>query len=588
MRGRHTPSVAHAAGALSAALLALALLLGLREPSAEPRHAAIYSRHAVAADHPLASEAGATVLAQGGNAADAAAAAMLALGVVSPASSGLGGGGFALYYRASDRSLTFLDFRETAPAAARPDTFAARGGEPDDVAAQRSRTGGLAVAVPGEPAGIDALIARFGSGRVSRAAIAAPAERHAREGFWPSRYVSEQSASVAALLREDRMLAGWLGGPGSDRIARDALLRNPELAATLRAFGRQGAPAIYRGAIARAIVDAVRARGGVITLEDLAAYRVRERAPLEAERFGVRWVTAPPESAGGFSILHSLALLERWAPEGGWRRDDAAFRHALAESWAGAFVDRAAYLGDPDFAEIPIDALLDPARLARRAERFDPWRVQPAESWELPLDGVPTQPAAQPAGGGTSHVCVVDAEGNVASVTTTINLLFGARVSAAGIVLNDEMDDFARALGAPNAFGLPGGAHNLPGPGHRPVSSMSPTIVLAPGGDPLLCIGASGGSRILTATEQVALFALLFDVPIGEAIARGRVHYQARPHETLVEGRLDDAIALGLWARGHDLSEVAGIANVSAIRVREGGALEAASDPRKDGEPRGR
>lgn len=571
-----------------ASAVALALGLTAQAAPARPAYAGLYSRHAVAADHPLASEAGAAILAAGGNAADAAAATMLALGVVSPASSGLGGGGFALYYRASDRSLTFLDFREVAPAAATADMFARREGDDDETAAARSRFGGLAVAVPGEPAGIELLISRFGSGRVTRAQIAAPAERHAREGFPASRYVSDAAAGAALWLRQDALLAGWLGEGTEAGIARGATLTNPALAATLRAFGRQGARAIYRGAIARAIVDAVRARGGVLTLEDLAGYEVRERAPLEGEAFGRRWVTSPAPSAGGLTISSSLALMEAWQPEGGWR-EGPAFRHALTQSWVGSYLDRAAYLGDPEHAAVPMERLLAPERIARRAALFDRDRVTPVEAWELPLEGAESAPAAQPEGGGTSHLCVVDEEGNVASITTTINLTFGARVTAAGIVLNDEMDDFARELGAPNAFGLPGGAANLPRPGARPVSSMAPTIVFE-GTQPVLCVGASGGSRIPTATEQVALSALVLGDEIADAMSRPRVHQQGRPGATFVEPRVSLATRLALWARGHDLVETPNVATVQVIRiVRRDGVIElhAASDPRKDGEPRG-
>lgn len=571
---------------VASGLAALALLLTAQAAPSRPAHAGLYSRYAVAADHPLASEAGAAILAEGGNAADAVAATMLALGAVSPASSGLGGGGFALYYRASDRSLTFLDFREVAPGAATADMFARREGDDDATAAARSQTGGLAVGVPGEPAGIDALISRFGSRRVTRAQIAAPAERYAREGVPASRYVSQESRGFVAQLRQDALLAGWLSGDTG--IERGATITNPQLAATLRTFGRQGARAFYRGAIARAIVDAVRARGGVMTLEDLAGYRVRERAPLEGEAFGRRWVSAPPPSAGGIAMLHSLALLEAWQPEGGWR-EGPAFRHALTQSWIGAYLDRAAYLGDPDHADVPVERLLAPERLARRAALFDRDRALPAERWELPLEGVPSEPAAQPVGGGTSHVCVIDEEGNVASVTTTINLQFGARVSAAGIVLNDEMDDFARELGAPNAFGLPGGAANLPRPGARPVSSMAPTIVFE-GTRPVMCVGASGGSRIPTATEQVALFSLLLGDELAEAMTRPRVHQQGRPGTTFVEPGVPLTTRLALWGMGHDLSETPTVANVQTIRiVRREGVIElhAASDPRKDGEPRG-
>lgn len=563
-------------------VLALWLVATAQVAPSQP-WAATYSRHAVAADHPLASQAGLEILEEGGNAADAAAATMLALGVASPASSGLGGGGFALYYRASDRSLTFLDFRETAPAASTPTMFARQEGDDDATAAGRSRVGGLAVAVPGEPAGIEALIERFGSGRVTRARITTPAERLARDGFTVSQPVSDVSAWVASTMRGDPLLAGWLGD--RERLEPGETLRNPALATTLRSFGRQGARAIYEGRIAQEIVRAVAQRGGHLTREDLASYRVREREPLRADAFGRTWVSSPPPSAGGFTLFHSLAMLEAWQPEGGWH-DGPAFRHALTQSWIGAYADRAAVLGDPDHAEVPVDRLLAPERLARRAALFDRWRARPMSEWEI--DGSGGEP---PRDHGTSHLCVVDAEGNVAAVTTTVNLGFGARISAAGMMLNDEMDDFGREVGAPNAFGLPGGAANLPAPGRRPVSSMSPTIVFQDG-LPALCIGGSGGSRIPTATIQVALFALLFDEPIGDALQRPRVHQQGSPATTQYEAGLDPSWLLGLWRRGHDLASTRGIANVQAIRiVRRDGTiteLHAGSDPRKHAEPRGR
>lgn len=548
-----------------------------------------YQHQAVAADHPLASEAGASVLRAGGNAADAAVATALALGVVSPASSGLGGGGFALYYRASDHSLTFLDFRDRAPGAATPTMFARREGDDDRTAAARSQTGGLAIAVPGEPAGLDAILTRFGSGHVRRTAIAAPAERLAREGFAASRIIAEYSGYVVPLLAADPVLRSFLPSETSP-IAAGSHLENPALARTIHQFGAHGAEPFYRGAIARQIVQAVAAREGIMTAEDLATYEVRERAPLRGRRFGYEFVTAPPPSAGGFTLLASLALLERWMPT---PREGAALRHALAESWIGPFVDRQAYAGDPDFAEIPVDALLAEDRLAARAERFDPYRHHAASEYAMPLPG--TTPAATEGGDdhGTSHLCVVDAEGNVLSMTTTVNLPFGARVTAGGMVLNDQMDDFAREVGAANAFGLVGGAANLPGPHHRPVSTMSPTIVLDASGAPILCAGGSGGSRIVTAVEQVLLFALFVDANVGDAVDRARVHHQGAPDTLSTERTLPADLALALAARGHVLSTpVEGSANVQAIRILRDASgqvtgLEAASDPRKDAEPRG-
>lgn len=571
------------------ALFVLALaLFGQARP--EPITDGAFDRYAVAADHPLASEAGAEVLAAGGNAADAAAATMLALGVVSSASSGLGGGGFALYYRASDRTLHFVDFRERAPAAATADMFARREGDDDRTAANRSRVGGLAVGVPGEPAGIDALVTRFGSGSVTRQQIVQPALRYATEGFEASSSIEEYSRWVGDSIRRDPVLGAWFPR-GQAFIPAGHRITNPEHARTLRELAARGSEAFYRGRIAREIVRRVRAEGGILTLDDLAAYQVAIREPVVADRFGHRWVSAPPPSAGGVTMLASLALLERWLPPSHRQADSAFFRHALAESWKGPYSDRQLYLGDPDHVDVPTAGLLTDARAAARAEVFHPTLAQRTERYDLPLPGRETRPAIPGGDAGTSHFCVVDAEGNVASVTTTVNLLFGARFTAAGVVMNDEMDDFAREVGQANAFGLVGGAPNLPGPGRRPISSMSPSIVLSSGGDPLLCVGGAGGSRIITAVEQVALFSVLFGDTPAEALARRRVHHQGVPATLFVEEGFDASARAALEARGHAVEEIEHSAVVQLIRiVREDGRVRllAASDPRKGGRPAGR
>lgn len=563
-------------------LLLCALLggCGSCEPAAsdrapEPTEAeaeAIYAEYAVATEHPRAAAAGAEILAAGGNAADAAAATLLALGVLRPGSSGLGGGGFALYYRASDRSLTHLDFREEAPAAAHADMF---GEDPE-----ASRAGGLSVGVPGEPAGIEALLERFGSGRVDRRAVAAPAIRIA-EGGWEASALTAHYASIFAdALRTDAVFGAWFPD-GEARIPEGARLTNPALARSLRAFAEEGAAPFMRGAIARTLVTEVTARRGLLTMDDLAAYEVRAREPLRADAYGFTWVAPGPPSAGGHTLLTSLALLERWLPT---PTDDAALRHALIESWKGPYRDRREALGDPDHVDVPLARLRAPARLDARAARFDPARAQPTEAWALPLEA--TAASVPGAEGGTSHVCVVDAEGNVASVTTSINLGFGARFSAAGYALNDQLDDFARPGGEPNAFGLRGGAPNLPGPGRRPVSSATPLIVLRDG-VPVLCAGGSGGSRIITATEQAALLALVLGRSPADAVASRRVHHQGDPDDVLVEEGLDPELVRGLGARGHLMTRVSNLAAVQLIRIDEDG-LRPASDARTTGGVAGR
>lgn len=542
-----------------------------------------FTREAAATDHPDASRVAADVLAQGGTAADAAAAAMLALGVVSPASSGFGGGGFALYYRASDRSTTFLDFRERAPAASTPTMF--EDAERERPGSHPSEVGGLAVGVPGEPAGIEMLVQRFG--RLPLRQVVEPAVRLARRGVSPSAYVSGLATPpIARDLRRDARLRAWFGASGPDALDARRPLRQRGLASVLRAFGQRGSAAIYRGAIARAIVRDVRAHGGILTEQDLADYRVVERTPLRERHFGYDFVTAPPPSAGGATLLASLDFLERAGISASTPAD--AVEHALLESWKGPFLDRQVAFGDPDHVDVPLPALATDARRAARFARFDPARAVASEDYALPIE--PAAVRAVPHGGGTTHLCVVDRQGNVAAVTTTVNLQFGARFTAGGILMNDEMDDFARAVGQPNAFGLVGGERNRPGPGRRPVSSMTPTLVFGTNGAPVLCIGAAGGSRIPTATTQVALAILVRAMPEPAAISAPRVHHQGVPATAFTE-RLVPATAAtldALRARGHALNTMEMVAVVQLVRIAPDGTLWASSDPRKGGAPAGR
>ncbi len=568
----------HRAPRLLAFFLLAPLCFGLR--AAEEPTSIRYSEFAVSTDHALATAAAEQILAAGGSAADAAGAAMLALGVAGPGSSGFGGGGFALYYRASDQSVTFLDFRETAPGAATPDMFTRPG-----VAENASQVGGLASGVPGEPAGIAELVSRFG--RRTLAQVAAPAIALARRGVPVTPYVREQARLVSTDLARDRVLRPWASTRAS---APTYTVKQPDLARTLATYARLGPRAVYEGTIGQAIVRANRARGGIMTREDLAAYRVITRAPLETRALGHRFVSSPPPSAGGYIVASSLAML---ASRPMWElRDEAAFAHALVESWKGPFADRTAYFGDPGYVDVRLDALSAAERRSARARVFDSMRARPASDYALPLPQTPA-PARAPDGGGTSHLCIVDAEGNVASVTTTVNLFFGARYSAAGFVMNDEMDDFARAVGATNAFGLGGGASNLPGPGRRPVSSMTPSIIFDDNG-PVLCIGAAGGSRIPTATEQVALRILVGRQATGAAIRAPRIHHQGEP-ATLRTERFAPAspeLLSSLAMRGHTLELVDNVAVVSLVRIVRTTTgtrlLMPAADPRKGGTTAGR
>lgn len=569
-----------------AALLALSCVtwssVAPARPStpAERPHAASYQRYAVAAGEGRAAQLAANMLEAGGSAADAVAAAMLALNVTSPTSSGLGGGGFALYYDASQDELTFLDFRERAAEAASADMFVKAKNEGVE---DPSRVGGLATGVPGEPAGIQALLHRFG--KLPRREVVSPVARMAEEGVRVNAHVARLSRYFADDLRNDPVFSAWLA-EGEQSLKEGQIVKNPALAKTLRVFAEHGAEPFYRGAIAREIVRVNRAHGGQLSEADLARYGVVEREPLQGHHFGYRWTTAPPPSAGGYTLLMSLAQLEYWLPfRGGVPR--AQQLHAYGESFKGPFLDRPRYFGDPDHVEVPLTRLRARERIARRARIYHETLAQPAARYALPLEegGEPATPVDDH---GTSHLCVVDAEGDVAAVTTTINLPFGARYTAAGMFMNDEMDDFAKAVGARNAFGLKGGAANLPAPGKRPVSTMSPTIVFD-GEGPVLCIGASGGSRIVTAITQVAHRVLAEGTDPREAVEQPRVHHQGTPDVLRHEPGLDEATLRRLQARGHRVEEQKYGANVQLIRIRnEAPRLRAVSDPRKGGAPAGK
>lgn len=542
--------------------------VGLPSARAAFRPSWVARRFAVATDHVDASRAAAEVLRAGGNAADAAVAAALALGVVNNASSGLGGGGFATL--CSPRGVcTFLDFRETAPAALRAEMIH-RAPDP----ARASTIGGLAVAVPGEPAGLLELSRRFG--RLPLIRTVAPAVTLARRGFVVSGFLADRIATERAELARDPHLAR-LFLPGGSPLRAGMRLRRPRLARTLERYGREG-ERFVRGSFARAVAAAVQRAGGVMTAEDIGNYRPIERAPLVRSFRGLQVVTAPPPSAGGIVLLETLAWVEA-TDSALLSHGSSAYDHLLAEAFRSAFDDRARYIGDPGTGPSNAEALLDPVRLARRRAAFDPARVRPVLVIDPPRDH------------GTTHLCVVDADGMVVSLTTTVNLTFGARIAVPDmdVILNDEIDDFS--LGTPGgSFGLAAAPPNALVPGRRPVSSMTPTIVLREG-RPFACVGAAGGPRIATATTQVLLNLVLHRMDTEAAVSAPRVHHQGVPEQLLVEREVPEDVRAALRARGHDVVESdgpLGVAQAIVVYEHQGQRqLFAACDPRKGGLPDG-
>jgi gamma-glutamyltranspeptidase/glutathione hydrolase len=538
----------------------------------------------VATDTPIASKIGADALAAGGNAIDAAAAAAFALGVANPTSSGIGGGGFAMVYVAAEEKLYAIDFRETAPRALTTASFE-RDGKLDPTLARR---GGLAVGVPGEVAGLEYLVTLLGR-RSFRSAVQ-PAQDLAARGFAAPYFLARGADAMAPSLSPSSPL-GELLLPGGRPLTEGQRVRRPQLADTLAAIGRRGSAGFYRGPVAADIVDTVRAGGGVITAEDLAGYRVALHEPLIGKWRGLRIATMPLPSSGGVILLESLGILEAalhardldLATLGG---GSAAYLHLIAEILKHSFADRSRFLGDADPARLSRGAFLDPARLVGIGRRFDPTRVLPHERYGDQAIGKPADGPAR--GGGTSHLCVIDGDGNAVALTTTVNGYFGSglRTPNTDVVLNNQIDDFSLRAGVPNMFGLVQSDYNLVGPGKRPLSSMSPTLVLD--GDRVVgCLGGSGGPRIISNTLQVLLNHFALGLDAAESVNAPRLHHQWVPDKLIIEDDVGGDTLAALKRLGHTLdvrSWRASPTAVQAIFVNSEGIREAASDPRKRGQ----
>ncbi|HEY0515091.1 MAG TPA: gamma-glutamyltransferase [Thermoanaerobaculia bacterium] len=526
---------------------------------------------AVAAADPQAVAAGLEILRAGGNAADAAVATALALAVVYPEAGNLGGGGFAVLRMGGD--FATLDFRETAPARARRDMYLDAQGQPVENA---SLVGPLAAGVPGSPAGLYELQRRYG--RLPWTRVVAPARRLAADGFPVDRHLHNllgQEETRKLLLRFPESARVWL--PGGEPPAIGSVIRLPDLAATLGRYAERGPKAITTGAVAAAVATASAAHGGVLTAADLAAYHPEWRRPLTFEAFGWTLVSMPLPSSGGVILGETMGMLERlgWGklPRFGAERD-----HLLAEALRRAFADRF-LLGDPATTRATEAQLLAPGWIARRAEQIDPRHATPSAQ-------VQAWTGAEAAAGGTetTHLAVVDRDGNLVSLTTTLNNLFGCGlwVPGAGFFLNDEMDDFATAPGKPNLFGLIQGEANAVAPGKRMLSSMVPVIAWK--GKEAYALGGRGGSRIPTNTLQVLLNLLADGDSLQAALDRPRLHHQWLPDRLEAEpDALSPETRAELERRGHTIQVNTNTAKVHAVHLLPDGRVEAASDPRGTG-----
>ena len=506
----------------------------------------------VTAQH-LATKVGVDVLKRGGNAIDAAVAVGYALAVVYPAAGNLGGGGF-MTIRLADGRTTFLDFRETAPLAARADMYLDAAGQ---AVAGASTRGHLAVAVPGTVAGLEAARQRYGSR--PRGELIAPAIALAERGYLLEQGDADMFATATEALRADApsraifLPRGQPLGPGDRLVQRD-------LAATLRHIAASGAAGFYAGPVARAVAASSRAGGGILTLADLAQYAARELAPVECDYRGLHIVSAPPPSSGGVVVCEILNVLEGY-PLAEWGFHSARGVHVQIEAMRAAYLDRNRYLADPSFASNPVERLLDKAYAAQLRMAIDPQQAT--------LDA--SQPDVEPPreGSNTTHYSIVDAQGNAVAVTYTLNDWFGAKVMAAGtgVLLNNEMEDFTIQPGRPNLYGLVQGEANRIAPGKRPLSSMSPTIVTR-GGQPLLVLGTPGGSRIPTTVVQTLVNVVDHGMDIQEAIDAPRLHQQALPKATWIEpGALSADTRALLEAMGHVFRVTRPANHVAAILI---------------------
>jgi gamma-glutamyltranspeptidase/glutathione hydrolase len=552
------------------AVLCLSLAIVINGALAQ---APVLARHGmVASQEARASRIGVEVLEQGGNAVDAAVAVGFALAVTHPQAGNIGGGGFMMIHLADRNEDVAIDYRETAPAATTKDVFLDEKGEADP---RKSRDSGLGIGVPGTVAGLALALERYGSGKFTLAQLIAPALAAARNGI-----VVEEGLAEALPGSQPR-LARW---PSSAKIFLnpDGVVLGPgqslvqaDLAGSLDAIAREGPSAFYQGPIAEKIVAAVRGAGGLMTLDDLKNYRPLLRTPVRGTYRDYQIVSMPPPSSGGVHLIEMLNVLE------GYRLADLGAGsvpalHLMIETMKRAYADRAEFLGDPDVVAVPVERLTSKPYAADLRRSIDPKRATPSGDIRA------GQPVAAE-GNNTTHYSVIDAAGNAVANTYTLNLNFGVALVAegTGILLNDELDDFAAKPGVPNAFGLTGGTANAPGPGKRPLSSMTPTIVLK-GGKPYLVTGSPGGSRIITTALQVILNAIDFHMDVAAAVAAPRIHHQWLPDDVNAEQAVPAETVRGLEQLGHTVVRRPNWGSANSITVTPDG-LAGAADPRSRG-----
>ncbi|PMY60476.1 MULTISPECIES: gamma-glutamyltransferase [Pseudomonas] len=546
-------------------LLCKTLALSVAIAASSPTFAALLEGGAVAAPNQYGADVAAQVLKKGGNAVDAAVATAFTLAVTYPEAGNIGGGGFMTLF--IDGKPYFLDYRETAPKAATRDMYLNEKGE---VIENLSLVGARAAGVPGTVMGLWEAHKKFG--KLPWSELITPAVGYAKNGFKVADKQYQYREDALKLFKDSTNFGDYFG---SMKVGET--FRQPELAATLERIADQGAKEFYEGKTADLLVAQMQADKGLITKQDLQDYKVAWREPLQVNWRGNTLYTAPPPSSGGVALAQLMTIKEeRTADFKGVALNSAKYIHLLAEIEKRVFADRADYLGDPAFSEVPVKQLTDPAYLKKRAAEINPTAISPTEKVRPGLERHQT-----------THFSIVDADGNAVSNTYTLNWDYGSGVvvKGAGFLLNDEMDDFSAKPGVANAFGVVGGDANAIAPGKRMLSSMSPSLVTRDG-KVTLVLGTPGGSRIFTSIFQVLNNLYDFNLPLEKAVAAQRVHHQLLPKDTIyydAYAPLTGKVADELKALGYTLEDQGWeMGDIQAIRVT-GSQLETASDPRGRG-----
>ena len=543
---------------------ALAQVAPVSRPPEIPPAQSIHARNGiVAAQESRAARIGIEILDRGGNAVDAAVAVGFALAVTYPRAGNIGGGGFMVIHLGKTGQDVTIDYRETAPAAATETMFLDASGEPDP---KKSRDSALSVGVPGTVAGLALAHEKYGSGKLSLADLIEPAIALARNGVdvvddiadtlpLAQQRIARWHSSAPVFLNSD----GTVLAPGQD-------LLQPDLAVTLRAIARDGPKGFYEGPVAEKLATAIRKAGGIMTVDDLKNYRAIERVPLRGTYRGYDIVSMPPPSSGGVHLIEMLNILEGY-DLAKLSRDESL--HDMIEAMKRAYADRAVFMGDPDAIKMPVAGLASKKYAASL-------RAQIGER-STPSAEIRAGKPADFEGRNTTHFSIIDGDGNAVSNTYTLNFSYGLGLVAegTGILLNNELDDFTSKPGTANAYGLVGYDANLPGPGKRPLSSMTPTIVLKDG-KPVLITGSPGGSRIITAVLQIIVNAIDFHMPIDQAVSAPRLHHQWQPDEVYVEPGFAPEVLEALAKRGHNVVPTPSYSSTNSIEITPDGYIGAA------------